>query len=363
MLNRASPRILHAGAEWVDTRNMRYDAAPGAKTDVDVSQTRQEYALDAAYNAWWFCLIPTDAIRKLGLGVPFFIKYDDVEYGYRLARGGVRTVTLPGTAVWHEPFTLKDDTTDWTLYFHVRNRLIFTALMSADLPKKIQKRRLNAVIGDILKRDVLRNVLRRAYASAASAELAMSDFLKGPTILEEPLQEAVKRVRAARANFPDSDTARPARGRGDRPTSMMRTEGPRIPLGLPKAVLREFGVPIPKILPIPPALLGRRKTADAWQIWQMSQATEDLPELPKVADHWWGLAEYPEAWVTSVEGGTMTRRQRSPRLARELTRSGWRTAQEVKESFADLAEEYAAAAPGLTSPQTWAKQFGIEVDE
>ncbi len=363
MLNRAKPTQLHASAEWVKTKNLRYGPAPGGREDVDLNSRREEYVLDAAYNAWWCCLVPTDAIRDVGLGMPFFIKYDDVEYGYRLAKGGYRTVTMPGVAVWHEPFALKDDTTDWTLYFHVRNRLIFAAVMSAHLPPKVQSRRVSAVISDVLKRDVLRNVLRRAFASAASAEMAMRDFLQGPGVLTEPLHEVVERVRAGRRGYPDAVTDVPTGGRGDRPTSVHRTRPPRIPLALPLSVVREFGIPVPKVLPVPPSLLKSRQVADEWRIWEMPDPDARAAELPKVADHWWGLFDLDDAWVTTIDGSKVTRRTRDPLLARDLTKRSWRTAKEVKAEFPRLALEYAAAVPDLTSPHTWAKQFGIEVDQ
>lgn len=362
MLNRADPTVLHSIGEWVDTNTIRWGVAPGSEESVELEEGRLDVVIDVAFNAWWSCLIPTDAIRKVGLGMPFFIKYDDVEFGYRLARGGFRTVTLPGSAVWHEPWTLKDDTTDWTLYFHVRNRLIFAALMSAGLPEKVQKRRVNTVIQDILKRDIVRNVLRRAYASAASAELAMRDFLDGPGILNEPLQECVARVRQARLAFPDAATDVPTGGRGETPTTIQRRKGPRIPVGMPRSILREYGIPVPKILPIPIHLLPRKQSADAWRIWEMPKSTGEPAELPKVADHWWGLIDVPDAWVTTVDGARVTRRVRTPALSRVLTRRAMELSKEVKLQFAHLSEEYAAAVPHLTSIDAWSRQFGIEVE-
>lgn len=363
MLNRADPQVLHSDAEWVKTGNIRYGKVPGGHSDVDLTRNRQEYVVDAAYNAWWCCLMPTEAIRKVGLGMPFFIKYDDVEYGYRMAQAGYRTVTMPGCAVWHEPFVLKDDTTDWMLYFHVRNRLIFAALMSARLPKRVQERRVGLVIRDIMMRDVLRNVLRRAYASAASAALAMEDFLAGPEILHEPLDACVERVRAYRQDYPDSETLAPSGGAGDRPTTVFRTKAPKVPLGLPRSVAQEFGLPVPFVLPIPPKLLKGKATADAWRIWEMPAPDGHVAELPKVADHWWGLVDIPDAWVVTVDGAKMTRRRRDPVLARSLTSRGWRLSREVKNQFAELAPVYESALGTVTSPHTWAKQFGIRVDQ
>ena len=363
MLNRAEPTVLHSSAEWVETDTMRWGPSPGGEESIPLEEERLEYVLDAAFNAWWCCLIPTDAIRKVGLGMPFFIKYDDVEFGYRMARAGFRTVTLPGSAVWHEPWTLKDDTTDWTLYFHVRNRLIFSALMSAGLPEKVQKRRVGTVVRDVMKRDIVRNVLRRAYASAASADLAMQDFLRGPEVLHEPLQDVVGRIRAHRSAYPDASIDVPTGGAGEKPTSILRTKAPKIPLGLPRSVLREFGVPVPKIvLPIPLPMFTK-KSADPWLIWSMPEESAGIAELPKVADHWWGLVDVPDAWVTTVDGGKVTRRTRTPPLSRALTRQAWETGKAVKDEFPRLCDAYAAEHGELTSPQTWAKQFGIEVDQ
>ena len=40
--------------------------------------------IDVDYNGWWMCLIPTSIlIREIGLALPVFIKWDDVEYGIR----------------------------------------------------------------------------------------------------------------------------------------------------------------------------------------------------------------------------------------------------------------------------------------
>lgn len=361
MLNRAKPTELHSSGEWVDTDKMIWGPAPGAREAIDLKTDRQDDIIDVGFNAWWSCLIPTEAVRELGLGMPFFIKYDDVEYGYRLARGGYRTVTLPGSAVWHEPWTLKDDAIDWTNYFHTRNRLVFTALMSAGLPEKVQKRRIAAVLRHILLRDVLRNVLRRAFATAAGADLAMRDFLRGPDALREPLQDTVARVRADRKNYPDAESGVPTGGTGDRPTTI-RKPVPKTKAGIPRAALREFGIPVPKpLLPIPPSWVAKVR-ADPWRIWELPRNTDEVPELPKVADHYWGLMDHPDVWVATVDGGKTSRRTRDPRLARDLMKTSQQTAKVVREQFPRLAEQYAAALDDLTSVHTWAKQFGIEVE-
>ncbi|MAM62867.1 glycosyltransferase [Maritimibacter sp. UBA3975] len=78
------------------------------------------------YNAWWFCVIPTASIRRLGLPTPIFIRGDDIEYGCLMSQGGVETISLPGVAVWHESFQHK--TSDWLEYYNMRNRLFVATL-------------------------------------------------------------------------------------------------------------------------------------------------------------------------------------------------------------------------------------------
>ncbi len=78
------------------------------------------------YNAWWFCTIPTDVIRAIGLPPRLFIRGDDIEYGSRMAAAGVKTIPLPGCVVWHESFAYKQS--DWLLYYDLRNRLLLGVL-------------------------------------------------------------------------------------------------------------------------------------------------------------------------------------------------------------------------------------------
>lgn len=54
-----------------------------------------------AYGAWWYCCIPTSAIREHGLPLPVFVRCDDVEYGMRCKP---TIMTMNGICVWHERF-------------------------------------------------------------------------------------------------------------------------------------------------------------------------------------------------------------------------------------------------------------------
>ena len=73
-------------------------------------------------------------VREIGLSLPIFIKWDDAEFGLRANEAGYPTVSLPGAAVWHVPWTDKDDTIDWQAYYHARNRML-AALLHSPYPR------------------------------------------------------------------------------------------------------------------------------------------------------------------------------------------------------------------------------------
>ncbi len=48
----------------------------------------------------------------------------------RPAATAIQTVSLPGAAVWHVPWTDKDDIVGWQAYFHERNRWLAALVYS-----------------------------------------------------------------------------------------------------------------------------------------------------------------------------------------------------------------------------------------
>ena len=65
--------------------------------DFRVSNLRQtpwmHARMDADYNGWWMCLIPTEVVRESASSLPAFIKWDDAEYCLRARDAGYPTVT------------------------------------------------------------------------------------------------------------------------------------------------------------------------------------------------------------------------------------------------------------------------------
>src|SRR5205823_2192662 len=115
MLNLQARSRLHSMGEIVDLGTAMWRAAPGAVEDHDfgkksLRKTKKLHRrIDVTYNGWWCCLFPKQIIRETGLPLPMFIKWDDAEYSLRAAANGFPTVSLPGAAVWHMPWTNKND--------------------------------------------------------------------------------------------------------------------------------------------------------------------------------------------------------------------------------------------------------------
>ena len=123
MLFLLNPDYLNVGAEEVHLGELKHgQKVPKALRNTSMLKKNQERRVDAGYNAWWTCLIPAEVVARIGLPLPIFFQWDDVEYGLRARAAGFVTVTLPNAAVWHADFYWKDYD-DWARYFSMRNSL------------------------------------------------------------------------------------------------------------------------------------------------------------------------------------------------------------------------------------------------
>jgi galactofuranosylgalactofuranosylrhamnosyl-N-acetylglucosaminyl-diphospho-decaprenol beta-1,5/1,6-galactofuranosyltransferase len=166
------------------------------------------------YNAWWFCILPLNRVRQIGLPTPVFIRGDDFDYGQRLAEAGCATITLPGLGVWHDPFYAKP--TSWQDYYDLRNRLIF----GASHPAKVHQLSRVHVIGLISTA-----VLTHNYPSARLRLRAVTDYLAGPDpLLSDPESLHQQIMALARPDAPErlgpdwalKPLSRPGRPKPDR---------------------------------------------------------------------------------------------------------------------------------------------------
>lgn len=118
------------------------------------------------YGAWWTLCMPL-SVTENGLPMPFFIKFDDVEYGLRNAKRG-KIITMNGVGVLHELFDLKYS--PHLDYYTVRNELV-TGALSNDFSAFCAFRRF--------VRHSLRNILYYRYDCCEFGFRAVKDFLRG----------------------------------------------------------------------------------------------------------------------------------------------------------------------------------------
>ena len=140
-------------------------------------------AVKVDYNAWWLCAIPAHHMREAGYPAPVFIRGDDMEYGVRLGLRGVRTVAMPGVAVWHEPFYAKPG--GWQMYYDLRNRLILAATYPERFSPQSPKKILWVMAQALAVHD---------YYTASLLALAVKDFLKGPILFDQDAEDTHKHL-------------------------------------------------------------------------------------------------------------------------------------------------------------------------
>ena len=125
--------------------------------------------------------VPDPARRccaRSACALPLFIKWDDSEFGVRAQEAGYPTVTFPGAAVWHVPWTDKNDALDWQSYFHQRNRFVAALLHSPyERGGRMVRESLNHQVKHLvsmqystveLRHQALEDVLRRSGGSCTA---------------------------------------------------------------------------------------------------------------------------------------------------------------------------------------------------
>ena len=129
--------------------------------------------VDVDFNGWFMCLIPrAGRSSRSACSLPLFIKWDDSEFGLRAKAAGFPTVSFPGAAVWHVPWTDKNDALDWQSYFHQRNRFV-AALLHSPYPKG------GRMIRESFNHQV-KHLVSMQYSTAELRHQALEDVLAGP---------------------------------------------------------------------------------------------------------------------------------------------------------------------------------------
>ncbi|OCN00663.1 hypothetical protein A7X67_18615 [Clostridium sp. W14A] len=169
MFSRESPlKLCEAGARW---KGYPLSLNQGIEMDTVQGLIQHNTYKHADYGAWWYFCMPLWLVNKNQLPIPFFIKYDDVEYGIR---NSSTIITLNGVGVWHESFKKKYNF--FLEYYITRNALVTDAVHPS----------FYSLFCGILQecKSYLRCLIFQNYIAAQYHDRALSDFLKGISFFE-----------------------------------------------------------------------------------------------------------------------------------------------------------------------------------
>jgi galactofuranosylgalactofuranosylrhamnosyl-N-acetylglucosaminyl-diphospho-decaprenol beta-1,5/1,6-galactofuranosyltransferase len=323
MLNLLHPDRLHVGAETTDLGILRAGLpVDDALADEDVTEEHQDIRVDAAYNAWWSCLIPSEVVQAIGYPLPLFFQWDDIEYGLRARDAGFPTVTLPGAGVWHADFSWKS-WDDWSRYFSFRNSLITAALHS-----DFDRRR----IVEHLAKQLVESLVSMRYGLAALTIHAVEDFLRGPDVLADGGAETSAVARKLWSQYPETATHPAVAVPGVSRVDMPKASDPGTP-----SMLR--------------AVLVKRL------LWQLLRRSRGTAAVSAADANWWHVSLFSTAVVTdaSQEGVRVRRFDRDTMLA--LARRGGAVLWRLMREGESVRDQYRARLPELTSQDNWTRLF------
>lgn len=325
MLYLLNPDYLNVGAEEVHLNQLRHgQKVPKALGNVSMLEYNQERRVDAGYNAWWTCLIPAEVIDRIGLPLPIFFQWDDVEYGVRAREAGFVTVTLPNAAVWHADFYWKDFD-DWARYFSTRNSLIVSS-MHTDLDPKTVTRKLF--------RELVEYLVGMQYGLAHTTLQGIEDFLKGPKVLRDGGIEALATARTSRGDYGETKKHAAA----------------TMPVPQADLHLRRAGSE-----PSRPLLVLCKRAFQQWT----GRTQHGVVGVTREDAHWWHLGLFDHVVVTDASQSGVRIRRRDKAKARALLLRTVVAMRRLRRELPDLSRRYRSAAPELISRENWERLYGL----
>jgi galactofuranosylgalactofuranosylrhamnosyl-N-acetylglucosaminyl-diphospho-decaprenol beta-1,5/1,6-galactofuranosyltransferase len=337
---------LHGWAEVVDNapfmwRNLYQEKMPH---DFGLANLRQSPLLhmrmDADYNGWWMCLIPVEAIRKVGLSLPAFIKWDDAEFCLRAGEAGYPTVSMPGVALWHVSWVGKDDSIDWQAYFHARNRIV-AGLIHSTAPR-----------GGLLirhsRRVDLKHLMMMQYYPVALRARALRDVLSGPEHMRRGLATAMPAARKLAAQYPETVIHKD-------PTRVLHARRGRLVYQRQKR----------NVFDSPTGFKLRWFTLSTLvSHWLHSPASENVEqpevEFGKGDANWWRVPLYDSALVSAADGSGKNIYTRDRKKFRSQLLESIKLHAALRRRWPQLQEQYRRALPDLVSAEAWKRTFEDE---
>jgi galactofuranosylgalactofuranosylrhamnosyl-N-acetylglucosaminyl-diphospho-decaprenol beta-1,5/1,6-galactofuranosyltransferase len=331
--------VLHSFGEIVNRHRFWWMSPKFAEDEWDLGarnlrSTRFLHRrLDVDFNPWFMCLIPTEVVREIGLSLPLFIKWDDSEYGLRAQAAGFPTVSLPGAAVWHIPWTDKNDALDWQAYFHQRNRFVAALLHS---PFEHGGRLLRESLNHQIK-----HLIAMQYSTVELRHLALKDVLAGPDQLHAVLGTKLGEIREFRKAFPDAQLS------GD-PDAF-----PPVRHSKPRRKNDTAEIPS-RASQLVSAVLGGVR-----QFRGPRPLSREFPEgnLPAMDARWYNLATLDSAIVSMPDGTSASFYRREPAQFRDLLRRTLEIHERLYREWPTLSQRYRDALADVTSPDTWESTF------
>jgi galactofuranosylgalactofuranosylrhamnosyl-N-acetylglucosaminyl-diphospho-decaprenol beta-1,5/1,6-galactofuranosyltransferase len=329
MLYLYHPNILHTSAEDANLDALRAGVPVHEdEQGIDLTEELPYRWAEGGYNAWWTCLIPREVVRTIGYPLPLFFQWDDIEYGLRARANQIPTVTLPGAAVWHADFAMKDRD-DWSRYFSYRNALIVNALHGRWSSRSVVR---------TLARDLFEMIMSLHYGLAATTLFAVDGFLEGPDSIRSGSADVLPRIFALRADYPE--TVR------HKPEEMLESGVFTLP------AIHSGGYPrIPWLVKIKRSM------------WQILGFNRSVGKISSADSNWYHSSQFRRAIVTDAALDAFRIRRFDAATALRLLRASARELWRLQRQGTAAAERWRTARDSLTGRDAWDRIFRTDQTE
>lgn len=193
MLSLEKPSVISASGEFFESERFRkINKFHGLDVKDQKSLQLLSNPVDTNFAAWWFTVYPVSDLKEIGFPVPFFVKWDDVDFGLRRYSKGYYSIPIPGIAIWHPSFNLKYSLTIDS-YLTNRNRLILQSIHKNRPGKRFAP--FNSPLLYTFKNAFGRAISKR-YQSAEYILKAIEHYLDGPSCIEKSPEILINNLRS-----------------------------------------------------------------------------------------------------------------------------------------------------------------------